>query len=379
MRAASRSCSRRCRRPSRRGSASASRSRRSVSAPGPNAKARCSYSTTSWASTKDAPPASPSATPTSPQRSAPPWSASRATSALAPSPPRSTPTRCPRKSWPRSGLPARDRDHERKREDEEREPGERDRDHGSQRAPALDHRDPVDEEPERPEGEQARGGVEEQRPGPVVVAARPERVTAVDDEPQRPDEHEPEHHRRRRECQHVARPPVARLRARSAQADVEERSGEPVRGDAVDRAGEEDEDGEDGEALVDEPLVEPPPGLRREQDPGDPGEDDERQHGLLTRLDLGLRLVAKRREDRPRRLEDRQRAQPPSLLGALLRRRVGVRAHELQANPRARAPPPRERPSNTVLLGTWRAPAGRSREEWPYAAAAAALGRSSRR
>ena len=170
----------------------------------------------------------------------------------------------------------------------------------------------------------------------MPVSSPPERNESVPytSEPGRPDEHEPEHGRHRREREDVPGASVAPLRAR-ARAGPTKSSAPPIQyGErSVDRARQEDEHRDDRDAVVDEALVQELAGLGREQDCRDAREDDDRQDRLLPRLYLPRRLVPERGEDRSRSLEDRQRPQPPALLGALLGSRLHLGVHGLRLTP----------------------------------------------
>jgi hypothetical protein len=114
----------------------------------------------------------------------------------------------------------------------------------------------------------------------------------------------------------VARPPIAAAASGPPERDVERRPADPVRGRAVDGAGEEDENGNDREAVVDQLLVEEPPGGGREKHPGHPGQENQQEHGLLPCLRLLVGLVPERGEDGPRAQENGERPEPPLALRA---------------------------------------------------------------
>src|SRR5919108_3841101 len=264
--------------------------------------------------------------PTSPRKSAGRSNASRRTSARGPFRRTSTPTRSRTRNSLRSSA-RRKRDHEGKADQREAEDDEPERDERTEDAPPLHHRDPVDEEPERPGCERGRADVEGHTTRARVLPSGAKHVSSVQHEPDRPDEDEAEDERRRREGEQMARPAVAPPAPRSAQAHVERCAPDPVRRHAVDRSEEEDEDGDDEQALVHERLVEEPPGGPGEEDSGDPREKDERQDRLLPRVCLLVGVVAERGEDRSRRLQDRERPQPPEAFRARLRPRRRLSAH----------------------------------------------------
>jgi hypothetical protein len=114
----------------------------------------------------------------------------------------------------------------------------------------------------------------------------------------------------------VARAPIASPGSRGAQTEVERAAAEPVRRGAVDPAGEEDEHRD--EHRVDARVVEESLPGAREQDAGDPGEEDEGEDGLLPGARGLVRVVAESGEHGARRLEDGERPQPPLPLGARL-------------------------------------------------------------
>jgi hypothetical protein len=128
----------------------------------------------------------------------------------------------------------------------------------------------------------------------------------------------------------VAGPHVAPLAPRAAQAHVESCTADPVRGRAVQRAGDEDEHRDDHHAVVDQRLVEQPTRRRGDEHPGHPREQDECENRLLPRFDVLRGLAPQCGEDRARRLEDRERPQPPltiprGLVYRLVPRRVHAR------------------------------------------------------
>src|SRR5436309_5688171 len=254
-------------------------------------------------------------------------------SAPAPSPKTSTRTRSRTRSWPRSSA-ARQRNEEGQCDDEDGKEHERDRDRGTERPPPLDDADPVDEQPGCPQSEAGQEGVEDSDAGARVGSAGAKRVAAVHGEAHGPYEHEPENERRGGEREHVAGSPIAATAAGALQADEQGGAAGPVRCRAVHSAREEENDGDDGEAPVDERLIEQPSRRGREQHARETGKENDREHGLLPGFGLPVRLVAERSEDCPRALEHRQRAEPPLLLTALARiprRARGLAGHSQAA------------------------------------------------
>src|SRR6266508_799807 len=297
------------------GSRKSSPSRRSASGPDGTATARSSSTTICSASIKGGSRVSSSATPSSRQRSRTRSNAMRPTCARAPSPATSTLTRSPTRTWPPSSA-ARKRNQKRKRDDNDSEQHEGERDDSAEQAPTLDHADPVDEEPERPGGEQRENRVEDGDRRAGVAAPRAKRVAPVDGEANGPDEDEPEDERSSREGEQLTRASVAPPAAGPLEPDVERRASDPVGGGTVDRAGQEEEDREHGGAVVDELLVEKTPRRGGHQHGGETGEEHEREHRLLPRLDLVFGFVPQGLEDDPRALKDRERSQPPLAVGA---------------------------------------------------------------
>ncbi len=153
----------------------------------------------------------------------PPSSATPPMCARARSPATSTRTPFPRTSSPPSRPPsaARERNQERKRDDQEPEHDEPDRNERAHCGPALDHRDPVDEQAERPEADRSQDRLEDDVARAIVPSAAPEEVRAVDGDSDGPDEDEAEDERRGREREDVPRAQVAPLAPGTAEAHVE--------------------------------------------------------------------------------------------------------------------------------------------------------------
>src|SRR3954452_23087350 len=183
---------------------------------------------------------------------------SRATSTRTPSPRTSSPPS-------RRRSAARERNQERKRDDEEPEHDEPDRNERAQCGPALDHRDSVDEQAERPEADRSQDRLEDDVARAIVPAAAPKEVRPVDGDPDGPDEEKAEDERRGGKRKNVPTAKVTPLAARTAEADVERGTADPVRRRPVERTRDEDQPRDDGQVFVHQGLVEEPPGGRRQE------------------------------------------------------------------------------------------------------------------
>jgi hypothetical protein len=106
-----------------------------------------------------------------------------------------------------------------------------------------------------------------------------------------------------------------------AETEVEDEPAEPVRSRPVESPLDEDDDGHqypvEREVSV-RRIVEQGSGRVQREDPRDPGQEHERQNGLLPGGFLLLRFDAKPREHRPRALEDGGNPEPPVAVESLL-------------------------------------------------------------
>jgi hypothetical protein len=115
-----------------------------------------------------------------------------------------------------------------------------------------------------------------------------------------------------------------------ARPEVESRSQGPVAKESVDSGGRKREHNHDD--AVDPRIVQETPKRGGRQDRCERADEHERRHRLLARLSRRLRLVAKRREDCARTVQDDGRSPPPlTLAGAQGRGCRG--AHDLRLLP----------------------------------------------
>src|SRR6185436_3808956 len=118
---------------------------------------------------------------------------------------------------------------------------------------------------------------------------------------------------------------------------VDERAAEPERKRAVKAAAEERPHRDD--ETVTTRIVEQGARDRRDEDARDAGEPRERQDRLLSSVRSFVRVVVQRREDRPRCLQDEQRAEQPIALERCRLSRSGQRPKATRAPEVAAGPP----------------------------------------
>jgi hypothetical protein len=175
------------------------------------------------------------------------------------------------------------------------------------------------EQDERPDSEADRRPEEDVSPGSGIGASRAEEVAAERRQADRPQDEQGERNRRAGERDEVTGAPVRSLSAQRLGRAVDECAAEPVAQRAVEAAADERPHRDDESVALG--LVEQRPRDRGRQHTGDAGEPIEREHRLLPSLRSVVRVVAERREDGARRLQDEQRTEQPCSVG---RRRLGV-------------------------------------------------------
>ena len=102
------------------------------------------------------------------------------------------------------------------------------------------------------------------------------------------------------------------LRPERARANVQDAPEQEVSDEPVDPAGEEDDDRDDDG--VTGGVVHQVVHRWRREHRGHSRQPDERQHRLLPRVHIGLRVVAEGREDTARTLKHDERTEQPGLL-----------------------------------------------------------------